>query len=485
MLMMSGDGGAMASRELLAGDPHRPQYHFLPPSNWLNDPNGLIQWHGQYHMFYQHNPHAPVMHPMSWGHAVSHDLVHWSDMPVALAPTPGAVDESGVWSGCAVDADGIATVVYTGVRKREDGSWGQLPCVATSNDGDLRTWCKHSANPVIASPPGDIDVLGFRDHSVWREDQTWYQVIGSGIRGVGGTVLLYRSPDLVDWEYVGPMCIGNAEDTGTMWECPDVFQLDQQRVLVVSPIPLRKALYFIGESSGHRFKPVHQGVVDESDCFYAPQSFTDDQGRRIMFGWLREQRDEAAQLAAGWAGVMSLPRLLLPRSDGCLGMEPAPEVAVLRRSHTAVRDTRLESDRLIDVRGMALEIEAEIGLGQASEVGITLRSSPDGAEQTVIVFDIASGTLAIDKRRSSLDLLSRRDRRATRLELAEHEHLRLRVFLDHSVVEVFANGRTCLTSRVYPTRTDSLGVSVFSAGGAAHLFGLDVWEMDAVWPTKP
>src|SRR5713101_5584025 len=125
----------LTSRTLLAADPHRPRYHFLPPSNWLNDPNGLIQWKRQYHLFYQYNPFAPVWGSIHWGHAISDDLVHWRDLPIALAPTPG------------------------------------------------------------------FDVLAFRDHGVWKEDGTWYQVIGSGIRSVGGTVFLYRSADLVHWDY--------------------------------------------------------------------------------------------------------------------------------------------------------------------------------------------------------------------------------------------------------------------------------------------
>src|ERR1043165_6462585 len=134
---------ALAPRNLLAGDRHRPQYHFLPPSNWMNDPNGLIQWKGQYHLFYQYNPHAPVWGSIHWGHAVSPDLVHWRDLPIALAPTPGTPDEYGVFSGCAVDAGGVATVVYTGVRKPPGLARVERPCLATSKDDDLVNWVKH------------------------------------------------------------------------------------------------------------------------------------------------------------------------------------------------------------------------------------------------------------------------------------------------------------------------------------------------------
>ena len=183
----------------------------------MNDPNGLIQWQGRFHLLYQYNPFAAVWGDMHWGHAVSDDLVHWRDLPIALAPSPGTVDEYGVFSGCAVDADGVPTVLYTGVRNPPGQPRTERPCLATSRDDDLVTWDKHPGNPVIASPPPGLDVVGFRDHGVWREDGTWYQVIGSGIRDVGGTVLLYRSRDLVHWEYVHQIATGDRADTGDIW----------------------------------------------------------------------------------------------------------------------------------------------------------------------------------------------------------------------------------------------------------------------------
>jgi beta-fructofuranosidase len=471
----------MAGREAFGLDPHRPRYHFLPPANWMNDPNGLIHWRGRYHLFYQHNPLAPVFGTIHWGHALSDDLVFWRDMPLALSPTPGSEDESGVWSGCAVEAGGEACVVYTAMRLHPDGSRSELPCLATSSDDDLRTWHKYPGNPLIASPPPGLDVLGFRDHSVWKEHDVWYQAIGSGIRGVGGAVLVYRSPDLRAWDYVGPLCIGDRQHTGDMWECPDVFQLGERRVLMVSPIPFAKTIYFTGEYHDQRFTPLYQDVVDEGGCFYAPQSFTDALGRRIMLGWLREGRDEAAQRAAGWAGVMSLPRLLLPRSDGRLGMEPVPELRALRRHQTSVRDLSVSSSRVLDVSGAALEIVAEIDPGTATQVALSVRRAPDGTEQTVIAYDAVSQSLAVDRQRSSLDPAGQRDTRTARLELALAEPLHLHIFVDHSVLEVFANGRVCLASRIYPTRSDSLGVELSASGGSAHVTELDVWEMDGVW----
>ena len=469
---------SIGSRARLAADPHRPQYHFLPPANWMNDPNGLIQWRDHYHLFYQYNPHGPVWGSIHWGHAISDDLVHWRDLPIALAPTPGGVDEYGVFSGCAVDDDGVASILYTGVRRLADASRVELPCLATSSDDELRTWHKHPHNPVIASPPPGVDVLGFRDHTVWKEGGTWYQLIGSGIRGVGGTVFLYRSADLKRWSYVHPILVGDPHQTGEMWECPDLFRIGDEHVLVISPVPLRQTMYFMGSFDDHRFTPRSEAVVlDAGGYLYAPQSFTDSQGRRIMFGWLWEGRAESAQRAAGWAGVMSIPRVFVPRPDGRLGMQPVPELKALRRQHTSIGSVALHSRLQVDLRGAALEIAAEIAPGSAAQIGVRVLCAPHGEEQTVIVYDTAADRLSIDRQRSSLDPDVQREEHGVRLGLAAAEPLRLQVFVDHSVVEVFANGHTCLASRVYPTRPDSLGVELFATGPGARLQALDAWAM--------
>jgi beta-fructofuranosidase len=443
----------------------------------MNDPNGLIQWQGRYHLFYQHNPNAAVWGDIHWGHAMSEDLVHWQDLPIALAPTPGGVDADGVFSGCAVDDHGVATLLYTGIRYAPDGTRVERPCLATSPDDDLRTWRKYSGNPVIATPPEGLGVLGFRDHCVWREpDGTWRQLIGSGIRNVGGTALLYASPDLRHWEYLHPLLIGDGSETGTMWECPDLFPLGDEHVLVVSPVPLQRSLYAIGPLRQQRFSPRRWAPLDAGGYLYAPQSFADANGRRIMFGWLWEGRDEAAQRAAGWAGVMSLPRVLT-LVEGELTFEPAAELRALRSERWSTRDVSLGPRFRAGLSGVGLEIEATIEPRSASQVGLAVRCAPDASEQTVIVYDTVSERLSIDRSKASLDPTTKRDERAASLPLRSSEPLRLHVFVDRSVVEVFANGRICLTTRVYPSRTDSTGVELLASGGGAHVSALDVWQL--------
>lgn len=459
--------------EKIANDPHRPRYHFLPPANWMNDPNGLIQWQGRYHLFYQHNPAAPTWGPMHWGHAVSHDLVHWTHLPIALAPTPGGPDEGGCWSGCAVNHDGTPILIYTGVMP-------QVQCIATGSD-DMLTWEKHAANPVIGAPPEGLEVVGFRDPCVWREGHTWYAVIGSGIRGVGGTALLYRSGDLVHWEYLHPICVGQARETGEMWECPDLFPLGDKHVLLIGVHPeFRYTYYFVGTYADLKFAPNTLSKVDFGGYFYAAQTLLDDAGRRIMWGWLKEGRDDAAIQAAGWAGVMSLPRILTLRPDGRLGIAPAPELRALRGRHYHLAGFDLAAAAahiLEDVRGDCLEIVAQFEAGDAAEFGLQVRCSPDGEEQTRIVYDRAANRLAVDRERSSLSLDVHRDLQGGALLLSPDEGLKLHVFLDRSVVEVYANGCFCLTSRVYPSRADSFGLGLFAEAGSVKVRSLDIWQI--------
>jgi beta-fructofuranosidase len=453
----------------------------------MNDPNGVIQWAGTYHLFYQHNPQAAVWGVISWGHATSTDLVHWTHQPLALVPTPGAYDGDGCWSGYTVDNAGVPTILYTGVH---DGA--QRPCLATG-DADLRTWQKYPGNPVIAAPPADLDVVGFRDHTVWREGAFWYQGIGSGIRGVGGAVLLYRSLDLIHWEYLHPLCAGTRDpfariNTGMMWECPDFFPLGDRHVLLLSVEDAQRglyAVYFTGTYAGQRFTPESVQWLDYGLSFYAPLTLRDAAGRRLLWGWLREERTAAAQQAAGWSGVMSLPRVLTLRSDGVLEQRPAPELAGLRGTHYRQVDLALRQDTVVplpDIAGDSLEIQAEFALGSATSVGFSVRCSPDGQEQTRIVYYPIAQRLCVDTTQSSLDPDAPGSDQRGLLALAPGEPLRLHIFLDRSVLEVFANDRACLTRRLYPTRPDSRQIAIVAAGGSAQLLALDIWPLASIWP---
>ncbi len=470
-------------------DLHRPVYHFLPAANWLNDPNGLIQWQGQYHLFYQYNPHGPFHGTIHWGHAVSEDLVHWTDWPVALAPSPDGPDADGCWSGCAVDNDGVPTLIYTGSRAGR-GS----PCVATSGDG-LRTWQKYAGNPVIAGPPPGLAMVGFRDHAVWQEGATWYQVIGAGIAGRGGAALLYRSPDLLHWEYLGPLCTAAqlpaaALWTGSMWECPSFFALAGRHVLVLSVWHEERLHYsaaLLGRYAAHTFVPETAQKLDYGDrYYYAPQTMLDDQGRRLIWAWIPEGRPEHAQRTAGWAGVMSLPRILALGQDDTLRVDFAPELAGLRGEHLNLKNVDLTPgmpDPLqdVDVYGAALEILLELEPAQTGQCVLEVLRSPDGTEVTRIIVDWERAQIEIDRRQASLEPQVETTGHRADIGVLTEDVFRLHLFVDHSVLELIANGRTAMTTRVYPTRSDSSGVALFATGDRTRVRTLDLWRLASIW----
>jgi len=471
---------ARATRRRLAADRHRPRVHFLPPQNWMNDPNGLIQFRGEYHMFYQHNPRAAWWGNMTWGHAVSRDLLHWTDLPHALEPD-AACDDYGVWSGCAVNDDGRAVLVYTGVHPRYlPGGGPRVQCQCLATTADMVRFTKHPANPVIAGPPPELKTANFRDPYVWRQGRTWHMAVGSSDRDRRGAVLLYTSRDLVGWRYRGPLFQGRGDEAGRIFECPNFFQLGRKWVLIGSPIPLGRAVYFTGTFDGRRFTPEVRGEVDPGGSLYAPQAFLDASGRRVLFGWLWERRSRRAASRAGWAGVMSLPRVLTLRPDGRLDFAPAAEVEQLRRRAARMGPLEIPAGEALLLRGMSgdcMEIAAELAGGRAKRFGLKVRCSRRGTEQTLIVCDRGAGTLAIDTTRSSRSPAVQTGVGAARLRLGRGETLKLRVFLDASVVEVFANGHTCLTGRVYPAGKNSTGAAVFADGGAATAVSLEVWDL--------
>jgi beta-fructofuranosidase len=462
-----------AIRAQFDADVQRPRYHFLPPHNWINDPNGVIQWHGQYHLFYQHNPGAPIWGNMHWGHAVSNDLIHWQDLPIAIAPTPDTYDQDGIYSGCAVDHDGVPTIFYTGTRGPRNDI--QVQCVATSND-NLLTWRKHPQNPVIAQIP---EISGqtrdFRDPFVWKEGDDWYMLVASRIKDVGGTVFLYQSQNLVDWDYRGPLLTGEPRH-GVIWECPNFFQIGDQWVLIISShlgSHTDKVIYFVGSFANDRFTPTHEGVLDH-DRLYAPLSLLDDQGRRLLFGWLREARDNDALTKAGWAGAISIPRILGLDAHSRLTMTPVPELKTIRGKQHSIG-----TGETATVAAPALDIEAEFTPQSDSLCGVSIVFSAATQEKVDIVYDSATSQLRITQviHNSAGEL-------ETSVREAPHERdadtsLHFRILLDGSIVETILDGRTSLTVRTYPSSAE--GTTVSAIGPEASLVALNAWEMPSIW----
>ena len=384
----------------------------------------------------------------------------------------------------------------------------ELPCVAVGS-ADLRAWTPVEENPVIAATPPDVDVTAFRDHCVWREDGRWRQLVGSGIRGRGGAAFLYESADLRTWDYVGPLVVGDAsigaqgdlDWTGTMWECVDLFRLSDHEaatdVLVFSAWHeevTHHPLYWTGAYEGDAFTPHRLGRLDYGGrYFYAPQSFQDDQGRRLMFGWLQEGRPDAATLLAGWSGVMSLPRQVTLAPDGTLSQAPADEVSLLRRDGISLAPGVLRAGerRAVEISGDQLDLELDVVLPVGSSLELDVRAAghvddPAG-ERTRLVLERDGGgavLLRLDRSRSSVDKTVDATPRSGEVPAGSDGAVRLRVIVDHSALEVFANGRP-LTARVYPTRLDAIGVELAARSDTVTVTRLDGWHMADAWDGRP
>jgi beta-fructofuranosidase len=464
----------------LAGDPLRPEFHLLPPHNWMNDPNGPIWWKGKYHLFYQLNPHAAVWGDMHWGHAISTDMVHWRHEPIALAPTPGGADSEGCFSGSAVVLNGVPTFVYTGVENAPPdsvtlhdsaGKLRETQMLATAEDSDLLHW-KKQETPIIRTPPEGMTVTGFRDPCPWHEADGWYLGVGSGERDKGGCVLLYRSNDLRNWEYLHPLAHGkttgradtNPVDRGDMWECPDFFALDRQHCLFYSTEG--KVIWTTGQydAQAHLYAPEREGILDHGS-YYAPKSFVAPDGRRILWGWIRETRPEAEFAAAGWSGAMALPRVLHIGKQGQLEISPAAEVESLRGSEERVT---VKPD--MPYRKMLATLRHEILLPVDFETGaVRVQLETEGVKVWELTVDLKGNSVRCG------DL-------SFRLPSLPWPKPVLDIFIDGSVIESFIGGREALTSRVYAVKPNTTQLEIAVAGTKSIV--LSHWELGAISPDR-
>ena len=484
---------ARALRAKLLADPHRPRYHLVAPEGVCApfDPNGALFWKGRYHLFYilqNEKGHC-------WGHWSSLDLVHWRHHSVALAPESGDVDE-GIFSGGAfVDSDGVPSLVYWGLGEQAG------ICLATSTDDDLEHWTKHPANPVIAhTKPGDPGhgVYNVADPSaVWMEDGRYYILLGNyqvlnnpefaefradwGPEEKGDTLYLFVSDDLVQWEYLHEFYRGNRVWTRDFEDnmCPDFFPLGNRHMLLFISHPLG-CQYYLGRYEDDRFRPeVHERMTWVDNAFFAPESLLDDGGRRIMWAWIFDGREEATRRSSGWSGTMCLPRVLWLGEDGALRLAPPEELQVLRYNERQLGPIEVPAEGEVAVEGVSgdsLELAIELEVGESSECGVTVCASPEGQERTDVFYDAQAKMLKIDTARASLGE-GPKSVEGGPLELAPGEPLRLRVFVDRSVVEVFANERQAVMRRIYPTRRDRREVTLFARGAGVRARAVTAWDM--------
>ncbi len=476
----------------------RPRYH-LTRDGYINDPNGFIHHGGMYHLFYQRHGEALPQDwwRKRWGHAVSADLVHWTQLEDALVPGPQAHDAHGCWSGCAVAVDGGVRLIYTGIASAAEGVFHQQLCAATalgaaSDDPRLERWRKDARPHAVAGVdhrPGET----FRDPFVWRAGAGWQAVI-AGMHGGCESVLLLESADLVNWRCRGPLVRLDSpelEREYALYECPNLFPLAGEGgcsadVLLVSRQLAWGVYYWAGRLEDARYAHGRWRALAPNSRFYAGLTCQDANGRRLLVGYIEEGRVAGEIAAAGWCNTLSLPMALGLAADGRLLAEPASEVAALRRAVLPeASDLGLGAQpRLLPrIRGAALELICDIDPGGADQVAIDVLADPHGGERARIIWDVAHQRLWIDVARSRDDgaptgaaANPRLSPDAWRWFCPAAAIVRLRVFVDHSLIEVFAHGHY-VNQRAYPARATSDAVAVSAVGGAARLVRLSAWRL--------
>ncbi|KJD40484.1 sucrose-6-phosphate hydrolase [Paenibacillus polymyxa] len=480
---------ALKQAEAKMNKRYRLGYHIMAPANWINDPNGLIQFKGEYHAFYQHHPYDENWGPMHWGHVKSKDLVHWEHCPIALAPGD-ACDLDGCFSGSAVDNNGELTLIYTGHHyiDQPNNIFFQNQNVAVSTDGIHFT--KLGQNPVIAEPPTDSS-QHFRDPKVWKHEDTWYMILGNSTKEDLPRVILYTSPDLRTWTYHGVLLQGD-KNMGFMWECPDFFELNGKHIFMFSPQGidaqgdkynnLFQTGYYVGEYNydSNEYKHGEFIELDNGHDFYAVQTFLDDQGRRIAIGWMDMWESDMPTKADGWSGALTIPRVITLGANNKLLMNPVEEMKLLRQSeHVLYQYCAISGSYLTEVEADLLEVKVVFDLTKSSAdlVGLKLRGT--GEEETVITYSIPGQKLMLDCSKSG-----KKTDGVRQTALSAEGQLTLHVYLDRSSIEIFANeGQATMTSRIYPSEK-LLDIELVAERGEALVNELTYWKLKDIWQAE-
>jgi fructan beta-fructosidase len=477
-------------------EPFRPQFHFTPERNWMNDPNGLVYHDGEYHLFYQYNPFGDKWGHMSWGHAVSSDLVHWKHLPLALSEqgevmifSGSAVVDSSNSSGFGKDDQPPMVAIYTGHREEtKHAKRVEDQRLAYSNDGG-RTWAHYSGNPVI-----DIGSPEFRDPKVFWHEPTnqWIMVV---VLSKEKKVRLYASHDLKKWTQLSEFGPAGAWRDPIIWECPDLFPLEVERepsatkwVLIVNINPGGPAggsgsQYFVGEFDGTRFTPDDaEGTlwVDYGSDFYAAVTWSnvpESDGRRILLGWMSNWDYTQNIPTSPWRSAMTVPRSLrLERTSKGLRLvqEPLDELKKLREESSLVfpgGNFADASNWLYQQGNLSQLLDVEMSFSELfPDAPFVINIHAGAGEVTAIAVDPENGKLAVDRTHSGLKefhpAFSTSARHEAPVEIFNGKFT-IRFLLDTSSLEVFAqDGRTTLTDQIFPT-ADTRSISLSSEGGKA------------------
>ena len=475
---------AHAEMPRVAADPDRPVYHFRCPARWMNDANGFIHYKEHFHVFYQFNPYGDTVgvHSTVWGHARSTDLVHWEHLPVALTAPPGVVR---INSGCAaVNRRGHPMVFIpavfdaTGALTRP-GLTREI--WAAIGDDDMIEWRFLETPIMVPGTHGGPDYEKWDAPYIFEENGRTLMILSSCHIDGRCVLPLYETtdPEMLRWEFLGLIFDRVLPGSGGYFECPMLFR-DGDRWVMTTLEDGETMRFYSGTFDLNRldFEITSEGIMQYGGAPRLPGSGIDRgfagtsmnydrQGRCLLLGWQSGFKDQR-----GWNGCMGLPRVLTIDADGCPRQQPVPELEVLRHEHFRLDSLALDSrtEVLRGVGGDAIEIWAVIEPGDATACGLKVRCGDDGTRGVEIRYD--GRVLAVNLERVT-EVPLERGRGAEALEL--------RVFLDRSVMEIFANGGLgCIARIIYPPREDKT-IALFAEGGSATVRSLDVWQMKPIW----
>lgn len=433
-------------------------YHLMPPVGWLNDPNGLCEFNGEYHVFYQYSPTDVNGGLKFWGHYTSKDFINWTKHDVAIYPDQ-VFDLHGVFSGTSFIEEGKMNCYYTGTVKRqgyndnyEIEGMEQNTILVTSEDGftfsDKKLLLTNEDYPNMS--------WHVRDPKVWREEDIYYMVLGARSKSNEGCILLYYSEDKINWKYINTL--KTKERFGYMWECPDLFEIDNKKLLITCPqgveldgidlVNIHQCGYFIieGDIKSDNYEFSKFITLDRGFDFYAPQTFLDSKGRRILIGWLSISDTPFAYPTVdnGWNHCLSIPRELNFKNNKLIQC-PIEELKSLRKETVDFEIVNGEMNKVIYGDKYELEINFENGV---KILDITLRKD--------IKITYVNSEFKLTFGASGYG----RDERKVIIEKLEN----IRVFMDTSSIEIFLNnGEEVFTSRVFPEK-DDLIISIFADG---------------------
>ena len=451
---------------------YRGAFHLLPPIGWMNDPNGFVYFRGEYHLFYQFYPYDSVWGAMHWGHAKSKDLLHWEELPVALAPSE-SYDKDGCFSGSAIVKDDKLYLLYTGhvddEEKREE-----TQCLAVSTDGI--TFEKIPTNPVIHMQhiDGIADIADFRDPKVFEYKGSYYTVVASKTVDDRGQILLFASSNLEDWSFKSVLLEGE-KGQGIMWECPDFYQLGDKYVLTFSPMGSgdHTSVYLTGDfdyKTG-KFDWHISGEMDWGFDFYAPQSMVAPDGRRLIVAWANEWewmplfKDWGPTYQEGWCGFFNVIREVRMCKDGTLAFVPVEEMEKIRENKFTQREIQITEtpQQLKAGDGISFEMKFTLDLEETDADRVELKLRCGKEKESRCIFDLKNGELLVD--RSCADGWSVGTSRSV-LKVSE-KSLDVHIFSDQSSLEIFTDQYRNNHSNNIFAGNDQDAISISAFGGRA------------------